>query len=538
MQETPQPGFSSLGTVQQSHGIANVAPHRHLSAAVGKQRERVEDIGSRSIAAPSGPSVGYVGQSGGNLLSWSGHPGDSGGNEWLASALDDRPPSQIRHGLPPEPPVFSQDDARLQGQDRRREATAVAEAGEDEDEILWLPAGRHRYDKAIGFGYIMAVKLAWQHAIQNEPSVLDMLGEADWTWHGYNVLLSMQKDVLTAVASGNLASLFWGRENKTVCDMFQAKSAWMKEGEGWAPAVYIMCLVDSKHRGHAHTPDELRLVIDDLRCYGNMDWLDYTFKVDNAYRPTASTMDDIKNGKPNFLSTIGVNGRTRTRYKAEDIKRFCDALEVRLQRLPADEKDIPLRRPLQYIGRANKYVRRQDLHRRGDRSNWLMQLVKHVCHVRWPGRFNLDAFPVSYQAKDSEVACAQMLLALIADSFAATGGGFNRAAPVLSKSGISSRDSTLLEGFWDEREDFRDTMGFRVVNKPAQQAFNNEVKAVNARGVKYDPSKTFEGTQDIRSRTVNEGLAKDKAEVERLRREWVEKIARLDEQIEQERGGR
>ncbi|KAF2440490.1 hypothetical protein P171DRAFT_499855 [Karstenula rhodostoma CBS 690.94] len=519
--ERSQSGFYGLDLGQGSYDVANRSRPRQLLAAAGQ----VEDWDGGSSAALSGPSVGHSGQRTELESSRSGFSFDSGG---VGLGLEQ---NQTRRMPGSGPPGFSQGNTQMRAQDRRGHAFEMED--EDEDEFLWLPAGRHRYDKAVELGYILAVKLAWQHVFQDQTSVSNQIDEADWIWHSYNVLLGMQKEVLTAVASGNLSRLYRGHDNETVKAMFNEDSAWIEEGQGLAPVVYILCLVDSKDGCRAHTPAELRLVIEDLRHYGDMKWPQLTLKVDNAYR-SISTMKDIQAGRPYFLAKSGKNRRIRTRYKAEDIKRFCDALELRPGRLPADERDAPLRRPLQYVGRALKFADGKAQHSRVEKSNWLIHLVKHVCNVRWPGRFSLDTFPISYQANDGEVQCAQMQLALIADSFAASGGGFNRAAPVLSGLDISNEDPRLVKGFWAEREEFRDVMGFGDANLPAQLAFEAEVTAVKDRGEVYDPSKGSEGTEDSRLRTSEEELAEDEAKLERSRAglvarnaEGMEKLKRL-----------
>lgn len=100
------------------------------------------------------------------------------------------------------------------------------EGENEEHDIMWLPNGRYRWDKALGTGYFVVVKLLWQQALQNALSVAS-ISDDDWAGYAQRVLLSMQKDVLMAVAGGNLANLYWGQTNKAVCDLFHENSAWM-----------------------------------------------------------------------------------------------------------------------------------------------------------------------------------------------------------------------------------------------------------------------------------------------------------------------
>ncbi|KAJ4357465.1 uncharacterized protein N0V89_002040 [Didymosphaeria variabile] len=538
MEETPQSDFSGPRLGQQIQDHANEALRRQASVDIVEQDGWVGDNGSDFNAASTAPD-GQMNQSCESGSSRGQNSVDQGSMDWLASALDDKPLSQVRRAPPSEPPGFSEAGAQglvrgwLEAAGRDREAGAVA-VDEDEDDTPRLPVGRPRYDKAIEHGYIVAVKLAWQQALKDIPSVADQLTEPYWLWYGHSVLLSMQKDVLKAVASGNLAALYWGRDNDTVRAMFQDDSSWMKQGNVLAPVVYILCLTNKEEGGRAHTPDELRLVIDDLRRYGDIAESMHTLEVDNAYQ-RVSDMTDIRAGKPLFFCKNGNNGRKRTRYKPEDIKSFCDALDVRLGRLSADEMDGPLRRPLQYVGRAQKFIDRQEQHTRGDRSNWLMQLVKHVCNVRCPGQFTLDAFPVCYQVNDDEVACAEMLLALIANSWVTTGGGFNRAAPGLLGSGVYHEDQSVVDSWWAEQEDFRDLMAFWAANEPAEAAFTEKAIAMNRRGEKY-PSAESISTQDQELATVTEGLARDRAEIERLERDMANEIARVKKELQEELG--
>ncbi|KAF1976612.1 hypothetical protein BU23DRAFT_628298 [Bimuria novae-zelandiae CBS 107.79] len=109
-----------------------------------------------------------------------------------------------------------------------------------------------------------------------------------------------------------------------------------------------------------------------------------------------------------------------------------------------------------------------------------MQLTKHGSHVLLPGRFTLEAWPICFMAADDEVKCAEMLLALMTDTFAST-GGFNLTSPDLHPGGLE-----LPEAFWKERVAFRKRMGFTSQNRTDQA--ESIASAVNGyhQGVPYD----------------------------------------------------
>ena len=342
------------------------------------------------------------------------------------------------------------------------------QASEDDYDLeLWLPASGIRHDKTLQYGYFVAIRIAWEHALRDEPSVSPKVTFMNWTWYAHQVLLGMQKDVLRAIASGNLANLYWGQTNKVIWDLFDEASPWMEESQRFVPAVYIICLVDRRRDGVAHTPDELNMVIKALRQYGDHKSAagrEHTLKVDNAFRPR-STKEDIAANKPHFLCRHFRTGLRRSRYLATDVKEFCAALEKRLALVPPQENNQPLHRPLQYIGRTMCFSKRMEQHLAEENTSPLMHLVHHVCEVLWPGRFSLEPYPISFPVDDLEVTCAETILVLIADSFVATGGGFNRRLPAMRDARLASGTPGLLEKYWDDRREFRDRMGFQAENE-------------------------------------------------------------------------
>lgn len=232
----------------------------------------------------------------------------------------------------------------------------------------------------------------------------------------------------------------------------------MREAQGDAPVIYLIALVSRANGGEATTPRELRQVMRTLRRYvsGKAEWDKEAMAVDNAYLPRI-TRADIKAGHHYFLCKRRAGVRRPVAARRGEVRRFCDALERRLNSLPKEAEDKPLDKPLQYIGYAFNYAKRMKQHMHGE-SSYFMHLVNNVCQVLFPGKFNLESCPICFLAEEDEVRSAELLLAMLADSFSGTGGGFNVHSPGLNNSSADMADVPLVvaKRFWQERRNFRE----------------------------------------------------------------------------------
>jgi hypothetical protein len=287
------------------------------------------------------------------------------------------------------------------------------------------------------------------------------MADAAFRLVGSNVLWSMPPRVVQALAGDNLAWQAMYVDNE-LRDLFDEESEWMLESSSAAPVIYMLALVDDM--GQSPSSANLRQVIAMLRQYISHDPQDdhVVLKVDNALRGGRSSRSFVELGHHGYLGKTQDGGHGIVNGREAVVRQFCDALEKRLNALDrVVSAQIPLRRPLMYIGYAFSYAKRMASHKRGD-SSFLMQLVRSVARVLWGTEYDIEAFPICFLAEEDEVRLAELILTQIADSFSWTGGGFNAHPPGINNSsaelgGVAAED---VREFWQAREQFRRNQGF------------------------------------------------------------------------------
>jgi hypothetical protein len=335
------------------------------------------------------------------------------------------------------------------------------DGSEDEEYGNFGPAKKYRYDKALRAGCIVVAQLAWRHTRElQHPLAGETMHEREWKLNGRNILWSMYAPVREAIINGNLAEEFLNTHRLEPLVLFDQASEWMRESRGDAPVIYLIGLVSRDNGGTSPTPSELRQVIRLLQQYmsGEAKHIKRAIEVDAALAAQPrSTAADIKNGHQYYLCKRKAGPRRRVATRKGEVLAFCKALEERLDSLPKNAENTPLEKPLQYIGYAFNYMKRMAQHMHGE-SSYLIHLVNSVCQVLFPGKYNLEPFPVCFLAANSEVRLAELLLTMLADSFATNGGGFNIHMPGLNNSSADMGAWSVADAadFWAEREKFRE----------------------------------------------------------------------------------
>jgi hypothetical protein len=258
----------------------------------------------------------------------------------------------------------------------------------DEDYETYLPTGVFRYDKWIGEGRLLDVThLAWAQARQLCNSVVAEMHKDQWIRECHNILLSIPPKVLTEVAVGNLMRAWKDAsdadergEAHPIGEICRTGSDWDLESKQDAPVIYLIGICDNDSQ--SPTPQQYLQVTKRLRSYLSMSWrrqdVEDILEIDNVARPQ-STKRDIQQGKALFLCKPP-GPRYRIGERHSKVNGFCDALERRFSNMPAAELDLPLKRPLVYIGHAFNFARRRTQFMEGD--TFLLHLVHNTLRVR------------------------------------------------------------------------------------------------------------------------------------------------------------
>jgi len=338
-------------------------------------------------------------------------------------------------------------DSDTQGRDINARLDVELQAYRPMDEKLY-----YAYEDALSQGCVAAATLAHTQASNMGSTVTHDIGLCEFRNLSRNILWSMPEQVLRSIVSGNLAVA----AQAELADLFDEESEWSLEGTVDAPAIYVVILADEQ--GLSPRPSELRQVVETLRRYVSDEHRDRddVMTIDNALGGGRSTRQQIEQGHQRFLHKEVDGRRRRIRGRSDVVIQFCDALDERLHTIErAGWGDVPLERPLMYGGYALRYIYRVRQHDHGD-SSFLMQLVRSVCQVLFPEKFNLRPFPVCFLAVDREVTIGELLFTQLANSFSWSGGGFNVHPPGINNSSVAGKGSD----FWNERREFRVHMYF------------------------------------------------------------------------------
>ena len=189
-------------------------------------------------------------------------------------------------------------------------------------------------------------------------------------------------------------------------EIFDDGSPWERRShEKNAPAIYVTWFVDAD--GNSPTPKEFRQVAKSLRNYVLVKDVQKALEVEKAghRNPDSLSTADIHS----LLKGDTKDGTT----KAEQILTFCFALEGRLNLLPSEVQDKPLKWIISYTGSARCFSTRQEQHETC--GAWFPELFKAVSKTLFESRFDFHTYPVCFLANEKEADIAEMVIACISD---------------------------------------------------------------------------------------------------------------------------
>jgi hypothetical protein len=258
------------------------------------------------------------------------------------------------------------------------------------------------------------------------------------------LLATMPHKLVKTLVSGSLPHAVVTLKDEELLAMYNVKDgSWSKRSDyHFAPGVYCKHLVNQK--GLSPTPNEFRRVIACLRSYisgGSKTAKD----VDNALGRNQSARQDVDKGAHFYLN----GSKTRVTMTIT----FCQALENRLDKIPSEEQDDPLKIPLKYVGYSKHINKRQKGHE-GGRSNWLMMLVQAALRVEDLPGYDMHIYPVCFLANPREAPISEVLISVVTNSFYDTGGGFGVYQSGIKVSSAWQDDSEAKKN-WLSCEEFR-----------------------------------------------------------------------------------
>ena len=433
-----------------------------------------------------------------------------------------RPPIALSSGPPRVPsPINISSKSRSEGDEDESEDEEVDDTLGPFDARV---QGRMRYDYAIKKSCVDAIMLARMHAEQlGHPLATDILHE-EWRIMGTFILWSMPHQLLMPLIAGNIAKEA-EMPSSPLGELFGANCDWMAhalDGSPTAPVIYSIVLCSLSPDRAAPSAREWGEVIQMLARYASLreETFEDALDIDNAFRGR-SDWEDICDGKHFFLSKEQDGVRKRVRGRVEIVKQFCSALEQRLQTVAEQDMDEPLARAHAYIGYAFHLPTRWKSHQAGT-SAFLLHLVHAAFQVLFKDTFGLQCYPLCFLAQPEEARLAELLLTLLADSFASTGGGFNAHPPGLNNASVDTKGWSMekVGWFWGQHREWREKSGFWE----AARIKETPILANGGVAASEPFSEASHGTQQAR---------RDAVKMERERLEA--KLSELQEKAEQAR---
>ncbi|PVI01240.1 hypothetical protein DM02DRAFT_727989 [Periconia macrospinosa] len=350
--------------------------------------------------------------------------------------------------------------------------------------IIVRHGGHFRYADALEDSLLAVIVLAWQHALSVNPGFAMDTDRQEWVFLGVAILASIPLTMLKLFVGHNLAAALRGGyvgRFDTLRAHMEPEGAWMQQGQGDAPVIYVVSLVSRDALGSGPTVQQLREVVRLLLEY--IEGKASAIVVDNAIRSPKGRETlalDIQAGTQKYLCKTKDGRRVPSANRREVIRIFANALGERLAL--EDDETRHIHPPLQYVGYAFNFAKREAQHQTGE-SNYLMHLVNSICQVLYPATFNLEAHPICYLAEEKEVPFAELLLSLVTNTFYTTGRGFNIATPGLSNASADMKYVMHGEAveFWKARQAFRDSQPWRrEAMQRLQAGIQNPVEQLEA----------------------------------------------------------
>jgi hypothetical protein len=410
-----------------------------------------------------------------------------------------------------------------------------AESSSDEmQELCLTPDYAQLYMDNHPYQYSRAALVARAYAHARQLGWIAL--EADkFRQIGTEILCSMPDLILRALVAGNLAQV--QRDDEWGC--YGENSALLGRGEHEVPCVYAVFVVSSDG---GHVPQEqLRKVAEVLRRYvrttsdPNDPCIDEAVAVDNAYRTPSvqpTQRKHIRAGRHRFLWQVNRKrtGGKRKRGPITVIEQFCKAVEH------VCEQEEGRTLPLHYIGYAHCFAKRTPAHAKGSGSSFLLQLVKHVLQMLYPGEYSLEAFPIFFACDAERTRIGEQLLTLVGHGLAHSGQGLgiHPAGINNASANMSHRSAEEEKKIWTACKEFREGLPWFMNGVREELAHLASIKAErdeDARAMQEELEslqQEIETAEGVFETEYGEGLA------DRLQANLEDAYAELDVLAEQE----
>ncbi|KAF1958220.1 hypothetical protein CC80DRAFT_503006 [Byssothecium circinans] len=390
-------------------------------------------------------------------------------------------------------------------------------------------------------GYLSAV--AFQHSRSMAYGLTMNMSENHWRQFCGNLLSSIPKPIPAEVVAGNLHKAYiqgtdYSPDDRNVLsDYFDADTPWMKEALGTqegdkckdAPCIYVISLTTDQ--GNALSGTQMERLLRYCELYiklqpnGTKEDLNKVVAIDNAIQTAKVSVTERKHIRAGQHRFLGIRRTTRQWRRVEDrvakVREFIAAVRSTLKQIPEDEKDRPMKRPLQCFGYAWNFMTRDRQHQDGDASNFLLQLVRNISQLLWKGNFALRIYPICFVVDYDEARCGEMVLTLIGGGMVHSGEGLNTHPP-----GQNNASADLSQ--WkvvDEQKFRQDRIRFRDEETPFKARLEED--RIEARRSIRMAEQIAEEVEQMEKKLEEEPLkGDDKAECERL---WREGCARQRE---------
>ncbi|XP_014553623.1 hypothetical protein COCVIDRAFT_107165 [Bipolaris victoriae FI3] len=304
----------------------------------------------------------------------------------------------------------------------------------------------YNYGARLEMSYSYVAAAAFEEEKFDKHSAVD-IGEPGYKLSA--IMASMPFEVLRLIINSNLCKAIHDG-NPELAKYHSEDAAWQQNSTGTnkSAAIYICHLVDKEH--NAPTPQQCRKVIQRLRRYisGDPEYFKDAVALDNA-RNHRSSIEDIQNGRHHHLQGLI--------KRVQQIITFCTALEMRLSELDPDLIDVPLEKPLKYVGYSINVTARGAQHDKGGTS-WFQQMALDAFRLEAPdAKFTFEGYTVCFMAHPHEVSVAESLIGVITGSMIETGGGFGvfQGGVQTTSARLPGLDDAARAVFWKQCDHWR-----------------------------------------------------------------------------------
>ncbi|KAF2430223.1 hypothetical protein EJ08DRAFT_679285 [Tothia fuscella] len=357
---------------------------------------------------------------------------------------------------------------------------------------LTVAAQTNEYAAACTLGYANLIRLVYDKEIAIDRAAIRGIHWLAFRDACLDILASITTPILLPLMGGNLARV--SHDDPATAQLLKEFASRSKKPI-LQPGIYVRLLVDPQ--GLSPTPNELLNVVEYLREYalmtGDIDITEFVQideMVGNAWRAA-----DTRQGKMRYLSSATSTLPTKpSKSRFNALLNFCNALESCLVAIPNASVDEPLTSPLAYVGYARDAAARNDQHHDHKSSNFLMDLTEATCMHLFNRRYRMKRHIVALLCDLTQAQSAEVLITVIANAYADTGGGF--AHHSAAESAESAKKVTSEEWAKFSRYILRHT--------PFLANYREQSEMLQARQNEYDRLQTAIKIEEKRAQRLEE----------------------------------